>query len=92
MDESKLEQIAGMTAYRGVATAIYETGERVRVAERVALDPACKVSDYIGAVGIVRWMVATEHGTPCEYAAVFWPHRGTTSIWHADALQEEHPK
>lgn len=83
MDTSKLEQA---TALRG--TPIYASGTRVRLAAQVALDPACKVSDYIGATGIVRWMVASERGQPCEWCAVFWPHRAATSIWHADAIEE----
>lgn len=71
---------------------IFASGVRVRLSKQVAGDPACKVTDFVGYTGIVRYMIPNERGEPCEWCAVFFPHRNGTSIWHADALEEADPK
>jgi len=72
---------------RSGSKPIFASGERVRIAQHVANDPAAKVSSYIGSIGVVRFMLANEYGDPCEYVAVFWPHRAVTVVMHADAVE-----
>lgn len=78
-----LEQVTQL-----VAKPIYETGTTVQVSQQARNDAACRVAPFVGYTGIVRYMIANERGMPCEWCAVFWPHRAATSVWHVDAIEE----